>query len=209
MLTELYRGFYVNIDYNTLTFDEMHHNGMRLAQLLYNYGWTENSIAGILGNVHAESTLDPGCMESPKQWTTFPTNQEILQSGYLLGIGFTQWTPGRDKIVQFAEDHNLIWYDGRTQVLRLKWECDTGYQMGGWQWFIRSEDPPADLAEYFLRQYERPSQQQIEQTLAERRRLGTYWYGEIHNKLVSPIRRIITSKNNRTKKEMKPRCQKI
>lgn len=209
MVTELFRGFYVNIDYNTLTADEMHYNGMRFAQLLYNYGWTENSIAGILGNVSAESTLDPGCMESPKPWTTFPANQEILQSSYLRGIGFTQWTPGRDKIVQFAEDHNLVWYDGLTQVLRLKWECDTGYQMGGWQWFIHNEGDPADLAEYFLRQYERPTPEQIAQSLAERRRLGTYWYGEIHDKLVSPIKRIIVSKNNRTSKEMKPRWQRM
>ena len=209
MQTELISGWYTNIDYQTLTADEVHSNGMRFAQMLYNFGWTENSIAGILGNVQPESGLNPGCMESPKPWTVFPSNQEVLTSSYLLGIGFTQWTPGRDKIVQFAEDNNLVWYNGNTQIKRLKWECDNDYQMGGWQWFIHNDGDPADLAEYFLRQYERPSPSQIEQSLAERRRLGTYWYAEIHGKLTSTVQRIMFSQSNRKRKELKRRCLKI
>lgn len=205
MQTIFYRGWYTNIDYATLTNDEELHNGMKLAQNLYNFGWTENAIAGIIGNVEGESGLNPGCIESPKPWITLPDNETILQSSYTLGIGFTQWTPGRDKVVQFAEDTGRIWYDGTTQVFRLKWEHDNHEQMAGWNWFVSSDDDPADLAEYFLRQYERPSPEQIEQTLENRRRAATRWYGLINGKLFNT--KLLWY--NKQRKELKPRWQKI
>ena len=208
MQTVLYRNWYINIDYGlgTLTNDEIDSNGMLLAQLLYNYNWTENSIAGILGNVHAESGMNPGSTEQPRPWGDYlPDNDEVLQTSYLLGMGFTQWTPGREKLVQWADDSDLVWYDGTTQAKRLKYECDNGLQMGGWQWFINSTGDPADLAEYFLRQYERPSEQQIEQSLAIRRYYGTMWYDKIHNKLRRTIKLLKYSQQNRKRKVMRSR----
>lgn len=208
MQTINYRGWYTNIDYATLSNDEELHNGMKLAQNLYNFGWTENSIAGIIGNVEGESGLNPGCIESPKPWTDLPDNETILISYYTLGIGFTQWTPGRDKIVQFAEDTGRIWYDGMTQVFRLKWEHDNHEQMANWDWFVASEDDPADLAEYFLRQYERPSPEQIEQSLENRRRAATRWYGIIHDHLANP-KLLMYTQYNRKRKELKRRCLRV
>lgn len=213
MQTINFRGWYTNIDYglDSLTADEIEHNGMKLAQNLYNFHWTENAIAGILGNVHAESGINPGSMENSggeRPWSELPTNEEVLESSYLRGMGFTQWTPGRDKIVQFAEDTGRIWYDGLAQVFRLKWECDNGEQMGGWQWFIHNTGDPADLAEYFLRQYERPSEEQIEQSLPIRRRYGSMWYNRIHGKLANPMNWVYTQKN-RQRKELKRRCLRV
>ena len=210
MQTIFYNGWYTNIDYGlgSLTADERKHNGMKLAQHLYNFHWTENAIAGILGNVEGESGMNPGSMENSggeRPWSELPTNEEVLESSYLRGMGFTQWTPGRDKIVQFAEDTGRIWYDGITQVFRLKWECDNGYQMGGWQWYINNTGDPADLAEYFLRQYERPTPEQIEATLANRRAAATRWYGWIHGKLFN--NKLLWY--NKRRKELKPRWQKI
>lgn len=210
MQTILYNGWYTNIDYGlgALTSDERKHNGMKLAQNLYNFGWTENAIAGILGNVEGESGMNPGSTENTdgtRPWNYLPTNQEVLNSSFLRGMGFTQWTPGRDKIVQFAEDTGRIWYDGLTQVFRLKWECDNGYQMGGWQWYIHNTGDPADLAEYFLRQYERPTPEQIEATLPNRRAAANRWYGWIHGNLFN--NKLLWY--NRRRKEMKPRWQKI
>lgn len=209
METIFYHGWYTNIDYglDSLTADERQHNGMKLAQNLYNFHWTENAIAGILGNVEGESGMNPGSTENDgsRPWDYLPTNEEVLESSFLRGMGFTQWTPGRDKIVQFAEDTGRIWYDGITQVFRLKWECDNGEQMGGWQWYINNTGDPADLAEYFLRQYERPSPEQIEQTLAYRRAAATRWYGLIHGKLFN--NKLLWY--NKRRKELKPRWQKI
>ena len=51
MDTIRYHGWFCNTTWGALTEDERHHNGMRLAQGLYNFGWTEEAIAGILGNV--------------------------------------------------------------------------------------------------------------------------------------------------------------
>ena len=209
METILYKGWYTNIDYglDSLTADERLHNGMKLAQNLYNFHWTENAIAGILGNVEGESGMNPGSTENDgsRPWDYLPTNEEVLESSFLRGMGFTQWTPGRDKIVQFAEDTGRVWYDGITQVFRLKWECDNGEQMGGWLWYINNTGDPADLAEYFLRQYERPSPEQIEQTLANRRAAGTRWYNLIQGKLFN--NKLLWY--NKRRKELKPRWQKI
>lgn len=212
MQTIFYRHWYINVDYGlgTLTSDEILNNGMRLAQLLYNYGWTENCIAGILGNVHGESGMNPGSTERPRPWGDYlPDNDEVLQTGYLLGMGFTQWTPGRINLVQWADDNNLLWYDGDTQVKRLKYECDNGLQMGGWQWFIKNTGDPADLAEYFLRRYERPSEEQIEQSLPVRRYYGTWWYDKIHNKLKKTLRLLKYTQQSRNRKVMRPRCQQM
>ena len=211
MTTENFRGWYVNIDWGSLTNDEKQQNGMRLAQNLYNFGWTENSIAGILGNVEGESGLNPGCMEADvtRIWTTLPDNEDVLQSNYTRGMGLTQWTPGRDKIVQFAEDTGRIWYDGMTQVFRLKYEHDNHIQMANWDWFVASEGDPADLAEYFLRQYERPSEEEIEQSLENRRRAGTRWYREISGKLHKSIDIVMYTMNNRKRKELKRPCRRM
>ena len=212
MVTVNFRGWYTNVDYGlgSLTADERKHNGMKLAQNLYNFGWTENAIAGILGNVEGESGMNPGSTEQPRPWGDYlPDNDEVLQSSYLRGMGFTQWTPGRDKIVQWADDMGRIWYDGMTQVFRLKYECDNGLQMGGWQWYINNTGDPADLAEYFLRQYERPSEQQIEESLANRRAAATRWYGWIHNKLIRTSTLVLFTKHNRERKELKRPCRRM
>ena len=195
----IYReGFYINTDYGlgVLTSDEILSNGMHLGQILIGFGWTKNSVAGILGNVHGESGMNPGSSESPKPWTNrLPDNQEVIQTtSYWLGMGFTQWTPGRTKIVQWAEDNNLVWYDGATQALRLRWECENHEQMGGWDRFIRSHEDAADLAEYFLYQYERPTPEQAAQSLPERRRYATMWYDRIKNILDVPTMMTITQR---------------
>ena len=207
MQTIYYNQWYINIGYMQLTADEKHHNGMRFAQKLYNYGWTENCIAGILGNVDPESSLSPGVIES-SPWTDLPTNQQILNSGYNGGIGFVQWTPGRTKLVQWADDNNLIWYDGTTQVKRLKWESLNDHY-DYFSWFTKTTADPADCAESFLHSYERPAGHEDPAVIAIRRQMGEYWYNEIHGKLINATRVFMMSKANRERKELKRRCLRI
>ena len=207
METIYFRGWFTNVDWGTLTQDEKMHNGMKLAQNLYNFHWTENAIAGILGNVDAESGMNPGSCQQPRPFGDYlPDNAEILESSYGRGMGFVQWTPGRTKLVQFAEDTGRIWYDGITQVFRLKYECDNDFELiGGWEGYITSTGDPADLAEYFLRRYERPTPEVIEQQVAIRRSLGTMWYNRIHGKLFN--NKLLWY--NKKRKELKPRWQII
>lgn len=203
-MNTIYRdNFYINIDYglDSLTSDQIYSNGVMLARILVGYGWTKNSVAGILGNVHAESGINPGCAEVPRPWgDTLPDNATVLATSYQLGMGFTQWTPGRTKIVQWADDNNLVWYDGMTQALRLKWECINHEQMARWDWFIRSHDDPADLAEYFLYQYERPTPEQAEQTLPARRNYATMWYNRIGFLLENSILLMATKRRKETRR---------
>lgn len=213
MQTISYAGYFINVDYGLgrLTLDEIIHNGMALAQNFYNFGWTENAIAGILGNIHAESGMNPGSMENPKIWTdAMPSNAEVLETTYSRGIGIVQWTPGRVNLVQWADDHNLVWYNGLAQVLRLKYECDNHLEMG-WLWDIYtvSTNTPEECAEFFLVHYERPTPEEQEQSLPARQRYAGDWYDRIHGKLMTTAQRLIFTQNNRKRKELKRKCLRI
>lgn len=204
-----FRGWFCNTSYGRLTEEERYHNGMKLAQALYNYGWTEESIAGILGNVEPECGLSPATIESnPFDPDYIPSNQEILdRTTYYGGLGFVQWTPGRTELVQWAEDTNqMVWYDGLTQVKRFKYEYDTHY-WPWWTWYVTVHSPPEDCAEFFCRRYCRP--QDPDATVPNRRREGLKWFNRIHDKLHRPVDWFIYTKQSREGKELKPPCRRI
>ena len=204
--TILYRGWYLNTTWGTLDQDQRYHNGMRFAQLLYNYGWTEESIAGIIGNVDAESGLSPATAESNHYPDYIPSNEEVIEDvGWWGGLGFVQWTPGRINLAEWAEQENILWYDGRTQAKRLKYECDNNLEMpDAWDFYTHTHDPPDDCARFFCLRYLRPADP--EGTMRARQRKALEWYGNIHGKLLSPLKRLMLYKNNRERKELKPRC---
>lgn len=206
--TILFNGWYINTTYATLTQDERYHNGMKLAQLLYNYDWTEEAIAGILGNVEPESGLSPATAEGNHYPNDFPTNADVLaDTSWFGGLGFVQWTPGRTELVQWADDEGLIWYDGTTQAKRFKYEYDNNLEWPYWQWYAHITSPPDDCAEFFCRRYCRPADP--EATVGYRRAAGLEWYDKIHGKLHKPIQRILFTKKNRERKELKRRCLRM
>ena len=203
MDTVLYRGWYCNTTWGVLTEDERHHNGIRLAQGLYNFGWTEEAIAGILGNVEPESGLSTATMEGNPFPDYIPSNQEILDlTSYYGGIGWVQWTPGRTELVQWAEDTHLVWYDGNTQIKRFKYEYDNNLEWPYWQWYAHVTSPPEDCAEFFCRRYCRPANPDA--TVGYRRAAGLRWYDEIHDKLHHASFWFACSKRNREQKLLKP-----
>ena len=66
----------------TLTNGEMKLNAQYVYEVLkYIYGWSDNAIAGLIGNLQAESAINPGRWQSDNVGNT---------SG---GYGLTQWTP--------------------------------------------------------------------------------------------------------------------
>lgn len=128
---------------------EMQHN----ADLIYNvfssgYGWTIEAIAGMLGNMEQESTINPGI------WEGLVVAEE---SGY----GLVQWTPST-KYTDWANSFNFDITDGYYQCI---WIGSATLEEGQWiptseyplsfEEFYSSTDSPEYLASVFLKNFER------------------------------------------------------
>ena len=173
--------------------DEIDSNAVEVSRFLFARGWSKNAIAGILGNMRGESQCNPGRIEDdPWPANYFPTNQEVISSTYSRGMGMVQWTPGRTTLVPYADSLGLDWYDGEAQLLRLIYEKDNNFQFIGttvnnvfytWSNFWQSTNDPGDLAEAFLRGYERPDDPDA--TVANRRYYANQYFGEIDKILLS------------------------
>ena len=115
-------------------------------------GWTLESVCGILGNMQAESTINPGYIQRNNNVHRLPsdgTNISLLPNEVManyydayyglhnrgFGIGLVQWdgysnrngTP-QQKLVAYAIDNAYNWYDGWCQLYRLKGEHDLDSQ---------------------------------------------------------------------------------
>lgn len=140
------------------------------ASYIFNYfiqlGWTSNSIAGMLGNMQRESTINPGV------W------QNLDYENYSGGFGLVQWTPATnltDWASQRGLDRDLI----STQCAKIQDEFENG---GQWiptseypisfSEFSLSQETPETLAEIFCLNYERAEVSAMQ----ERRDNARYWY---------------------------------
>lgn len=63
---------------------QMTDNAQYIADYLTGNGWTQNAVAGILGNMEQESTMNPGLWQDLKY--------ENMSGGY----GLVQWTPATE-----------------------------------------------------------------------------------------------------------------
>ena len=94
-------------------------NAWFIWQFFKNKGWTEQSIAGMLGNMQSESGI-------------IPDMDELSGGG---GYGLTQWTP-KSKLVNWCNERGL---DHRTidaQCQRIQWEMENNAQ-----WFPNPSRP--------------------------------------------------------------------
>ena len=140
-------------------------NGQYIASFFSSAGWTPNAIAGILGNIARECTMNPGL------WESFQTGNTNV------GLGLVQWTPG-SKLIERANNLGVDYYsmDGQLQV--LLWESQTEtewYKTGSFQItfeeFTHSTQSPDWLAECFMRCYERPGVLALD----ERKQYALWW----------------------------------
>lgn len=154
--------------------DEQYDNAVLIHAYLQNEGWTDAAIAGLLGNMQNESTINPGLWEG-----RIPLN---VNHGY----GLVQWTPAINKYYGYAVDHNIDITDpdinGPAQLAYLiDTHANEYYPTSAWPqtWneFITMTDPE-DAASVFMHNYERPGSYQHEQ---ERRDHAAYWYNEMQN----------------------------
>ena len=151
-----------------LSIDEMTVNAQEIMNQLTGRGWTKNAVAGMLGNMQTESTINPAVWES-------------LSPNVNNGYGLVQWTPAT-KLISWAEGEGLDYTSGDAQLQRIDWEVANNQQ-----WIATSQYPrsfqefkvstltPEYLAQVFIRNYERPRypNQPIRSTQAR------YWYDNL------------------------------
>lgn len=151
-----------------LSIDEMTVNAQEIMNQLTSRGWTKNAVAGMLGNMQTESTINPGVWES-------------LSPNVNNGYGLTQWTPAT-KLISWAESEGLDYTSGDAQLQRIDWEVVNNQQWiatslypMSFQEFKVSTLTPEYLAQVFIRNYERPRNpnQPIRSTQAR------YWYDNL------------------------------
>lgn len=145
-------------------------NAWGIWQFFKNKGWTEQSIAGMLGNIQSESGI-------------MPDIDELSGGG---GYGLTQWTP-KSKLVNWCNEYGLDYRTLDTQCRRIQWEMENNQQ-----WFPNYERPDLSTisfsdftklsdvrlaAEYFIAFYEHPKypNQPIRAQQAQ------YWYDKLRD----------------------------
>lgn len=153
-----------------LTTDEMKINALYLYKALNSYGWTLNAIAGILGNMQAESSINPGRWQSDSVgWT----------SG---GYGLVQWTPTTKYIdwctSQGYSDPSRMDYNISRLIYEvenaIQWYATDSYDFSFKQFTVSTKDC-GTLAKAFLLNYERPADQS-ESVQNYRSSLANNWY---------------------------------
>lgn len=133
--------------------EEMKINAYEIWTDLYSAGWTVNAVAGMLGNMQTESTINPGIWES-------------LNAGNMSGgFGLVQWTPA-SKYIDWANDRGLSYTELSSNLQRIKYEVENNVQWGNsstgepppynFEGFTKSTDTPYNLGLLFLKHYERP-----------------------------------------------------
>lgn len=149
-----------------LTTSEMQNNALIVRDYLLSKGWTLNAIAGLLGNMESESTINPGIWQS------------LNQGNMAGGFGLVQWTPATN-FTDWADASGYAWTDGNAQLLWIdtqtvptgQWIPTSDYSLPFLR-FKTSTESPAYLASAFLKNFERAGVE-VE---AERRSQAQVWY---------------------------------
>ena len=121
-------------------------NAKYIYQYFKNKGWTCEAIAGMLGNMQAESGIIA----------------DIAERGGGDGFGLVQWTP-RSKLINWATSLKLDYKQLDAQCQRIQWELENAQQYYTtaaypltFKQYTKSTQDPAYLALVFLNNYERP-----------------------------------------------------
>lgn len=143
-----------------LTRSQTEENAREFYNFMLNNGFNVYSVCAMLGNIQVESGVNPGIWEN--------LNYGNLNGGY----GLVQWTPAT-KILNWLENNNFDQESGQGQMERIIWEKDNGeqwsatsdYPLSFSQFAGYSNSSMTDeeickyLANAFLRNYERPKNQ--------------------------------------------------
>lgn len=131
-----------------LTQDEMKTNAAYIYKVLKSKGWTTQAIAGMLGNMQTESTINPGLWQS------------MRENDMHMGFGLVQWTPA-SKYINWAKGKGLDYKSLDANISRILWEVENKQQWinksMSFKEFTQSTDSAYNLGLKFLAGYERPA----------------------------------------------------
>lgn len=135
----------------------MRPNATYIREKLKIAGWTDNAIYALFGNIQTESNFNPGLWQNRYE-----------DPGRINGVGLTQWSPGGEKIIDWANRQGLDPYDIDTQLYRLQLEVLSEEKAYSEQWtalnefnnmsfqeFTQSNKSETELAEIFFKCYEK------------------------------------------------------
>lgn len=150
MIITLVNGFYLATDSNAGAYSgsmtaEQQTNANIIRSFFLNEGWTLEAICGMLGNMQAESTMNPARIQNNNLYrlpnsgaSLSDVPNSVMQNFYkeyyqvtrkAFGIGLVQWdgysTRGgvnRQKLVAYCQDNNIAWWDGWSQLYRIRGE---------------------------------------------------------------------------------------
>lgn len=148
-----------------LTLEEMKVNATFIWWYLSRYGWTMNAVAGMLGNMQVESTINPGI------WQNLAVNVGPA-------FGLVQWDPFT-KYTDWCAENGLDPAEMTSALKRIMYEEANGLQFYetdayplSFSDFKRSTAEPDYLGRAFLYNYERPA----EPDPVTRGNNATFWY---------------------------------
>ena len=158
---------------NALTKSQMEVNATYIYSYLKHEGWTENAIAALLGNMEAESSINPG------RWQSDRVGGDETGHGYSL----VQWTP-YTKFTNWCSEKGFGDPSEMDSALaRIMYEVENNIQwIGRLDWsdmtfkeFSESSESVDFLTVGFLLCYERPADQS-EAVQNYRSELANAWY---------------------------------
>ena len=168
-----------------LSRSEMDNNAIKFYYTMSRLGASYNAILGMLANIEAESTINPGIWES--------------LAPYAGGYGLVQWTP----YTKYSEWAGSGWQDnGQAECERIKYEASNGLQWFGndyapdfgypasppislWNYFSSSLDPKT-LADYWILYYEHPAYENIGGRIAGHQSAVEY-YAALLGGVIPPV----------------------
>lgn len=148
-----------------LSKSEMIDNAQYIIEFFQGFGWSDNAIAGMLGNMERESTINPGLWQNMDEGNTS------------LGLGLVQWTPA-SKLLDWCDFWGLDPYSLEGQCMRIIYELENGIQ------YYPTPDYPETFEEYtisnksveylttaFLKNYERAGVEALDERIEN----AEYW----------------------------------
>ena len=135
-------------------------NANVIRSFFLNEGWTLNAICGMLGCMQGESTINPAYIQATHR-NRLPNSASSLSdvpnsvmvnfykeyygdSNREYAIGLVQWDGAStrlgvrgQKLVSYAIDNNIEWYDGWTQMYRIRGEQEYDVQHSTHKFFQR------------------------------------------------------------------------
>lgn len=168
-----YGSYYVSSfnESESLNSEEQKINALYIYSFLLNKGWNKESISAMLGNMQAESSINPGRWQSDDVGNT--------SNGY----GLVQWTPAT-KYINWCTELNISPELMDSNLSRIVYEVENNLQ------WIATEDfnfsfkefstnakglNVIQLAKAFLLNYERPANQS-DSVQVYRGELALLWY---------------------------------